>query len=69
MAIDVTTEITIDRPVAVVYRYAKNLPGRKSDVSNCEWLRDLHILGLLRGSFGPPTGSSPCAAISGIGPR
>jgi hypothetical protein len=34
-------------------RHVKNLPGRKSDVSDCEWLRDLHILGLLRGSFRP----------------
>src|SRR5215212_537039 len=34
-------------------RHVKNVPGRKSDVSDCEWLRDLHILGLLRGSFRP----------------
>jgi transposase len=34
-------------------RHVKNVPGRKSDVSDCEWLRDLHMLGLLRGSFRP----------------
>jgi len=34
-------------------RHVKNVPGRKSDVSDCEWLRDLHIMGLLRGSFRP----------------
>lgn len=34
-------------------RHVKHVPGRKSDVSDCEWLRDLHILGLLRGSFRP----------------
>lgn len=34
-------------------RHVKNVPGRKSDVSDCEWLRDLHIVGLLRGSFRP----------------
>jgi transposase len=39
--------------ILVNARHVKNLPGRKSDVSDCEWLRDLHILGLLRGSFRP----------------
>jgi transposase len=34
-------------------RHVKNVPGRKSDVSDCEWLRDLHMMGLLRGSFRP----------------
>jgi transposase len=34
-------------------RHVKNVPGRKSDVSDAEWLRDLHIFGLLRGSFRP----------------
>ena len=35
-------------------RHVKNVPGRKSDVADCEWLRDLHSVGLLRGSFRPP---------------
>jgi transposase len=34
-------------------RHVKNVPGRKSDVLDCEWLRDLHMVGLLRGSFRP----------------
>ena len=34
-------------------RHVKNVPGRKSDVSDSEWIRDLHIMGLLRGSFRP----------------
>src|SRR5262245_62766630 len=34
-------------------RHLKNVPGKKSDVSDCEWLRDLHSVGLLRGSFRP----------------
>jgi transposase len=34
-------------------RHVQNVPGRKSDVSDCEWLRDLHSVGLLRGSFRP----------------
>ena len=29
------------------------MPGRKSDVSDCEWIRELHSVGLLRGSFRP----------------
>jgi len=33
--------------------HAKNLPGRKSDVMDCEWLRQLHSYGLLRSSFIP----------------
>lgn len=35
-------------------RHVKNVPGRKSDVADCEWLRDLHVVGLVRGSFRPP---------------
>jgi transposase len=32
----------------------KNLPGRKTDVQECEWLRRLHTYGLLRDSYRPP---------------
>jgi transposase len=34
-------------------RHVKNVPGRKTDVLDSEWLRDLHSVGLLRGSFRP----------------
>ena len=34
-------------------RHAQSVLGRKSDVSDCEWLRDLHSVGLLRSSFRP----------------
>jgi transposase len=37
-------------------RHFKNVPGRKSDVTDCEWLRELHSVGLLRGSFRPTEG-------------
>jgi transposase len=37
-------------------QHVKNVAGRKSDVSDCEWLRDLHSVGLLRGSFRPTDG-------------
>jgi transposase len=40
--------------------HAKNVPGRKSDVSDCQWLQYLHSVGLLRGSFRPP--DEICAA-------
>src|ERR1700751_4845824 len=33
--------------------HVKNLPGRKSDVSDCQWLQQLHPFGLLNGSFRP----------------
>jgi transposase len=35
-------------------RGTKNLPGRKSDVQECQWLRKLHTYGLLRKSYRPP---------------
>jgi transposase len=34
-------------------RHLKNVPGRKSDVSDCEWIQQLHTYGLLRSSFRP----------------
>jgi transposase len=41
--------------VAVVdARGTKNLPGRKSDVQECQWLRKLDQFGLLRESFQTP---------------
>ncbi len=35
-------------------RHVKNLPGRKTDVSDAAWLAQLGAHGLLRGSFVPP---------------
>lgn len=34
-------------------RHVKQVPGRKTDVKDCEWLAKLHQHGLLRGSFIP----------------
>ena len=34
-------------------RHVKNVPGRKSDVLDCQWLQQLHTYGLLRGAFQP----------------
>ena len=33
--------------------YAKNVPGRRTDVCDCQWLQYLHAVGLLRASFRP----------------
>jgi transposase len=41
--------------VLVNSRHVKNVPGRKSDVSDCQWIQELHSVGLLRGSFRPDT--------------
>jgi len=34
-------------------RHTKNLPGRKSDMQECQWLLKLHAFGLLNNSFQP----------------
>jgi transposase len=33
--------------------HVRNVPGRKSDVLDCQWIQQLHSFGLLRGSFRP----------------
>jgi transposase len=35
-------------------RHLKNVTGRKTDVSDCQWIQQLHTYGLLRPSFRPP---------------
>src|SRR5689334_21484731 len=41
--------------VAVVNgRYVRSLPGRKTDMTDSQWLATLHAHGLLRGGFVPP---------------
>lgn len=34
-------------------RHVKNVPGRKTDVQDCQWLQYLHSVGLLSASFRP----------------
>jgi transposase len=34
-------------------RQVKHVPGRKSDVQDCQWLQQLHAYGLLRAAFRP----------------
>jgi transposase len=49
-------EILEDRGLEVVLvnaREARNVPGRKTDVNDAQWLQRLHACGLLRASFRP----------------
>jgi transposase len=39
--------------VLVKARDAKHVPGRKTDISDAQWLQRLHAYGLLRASFRP----------------
>ncbi len=41
------------KPYLVNARHVKRVPGRKTDVLDCQWLQKLHRLGLLAGSFRP----------------
>lgn len=45
-------------------RHVKHVPGRKSDVSDCQWLQYLHSVGLLRGSFRPEAAICALRALS-----
>ena len=53
--------------------HVKNVPGRKSDVSDCDWLSDLEAHGLIRASFVPdrpdPGAARPAAHAQAAGAR
>ena len=61
-------ELLESRGVEVVLVNARQLhhvPGRKTDVSDCQWLQLLHSCGLLGDPSGPPrrsSGSARCSA-------
>jgi transposase len=44
-------------------RHVKGVPGRKTDILDCQWIQQLHTFGLLRGSFRP---DAPVAAIRSL---
>jgi transposase len=44
-------------------RHVKGVPGRKSDILDCQWIQQLHTFGLLRGSFRP---DGPIAALRSL---
>src|SRR5215468_6572195 len=50
-------------PVLVNARQLHNVPGRKTDFSDCQWLQQLHSCGLLRGSFRPTESISRLRAL------
>ena len=50
-------EILEERGLVVLLvnaRHIKNVPGRKTDVVDCQWIQQLHTYGLLEGAFRPP---------------
>jgi hypothetical protein len=47
------------RPCLVNARHMKNVPGRRTDWHECQWLQFLHSVGLLRAAFRP--GQDICA--------
>ena len=48
-------------------RRIKNVPGRKTDVLDCQWLQQLHSYGLLSGPSGLTGTYAACAATCGSG--
>ena len=59
-------EILEQRGIEVLLVNARdvhNVPGRKSDVRDCEWLRELHSVGLLRASFRPAAAIVPLRSL------
>ena len=44
-------------------RHIKNVPGRKSDVQDCQWIQKLHALGLLSRSSDPMPRCAACGPI------
>ena len=51
------------RVVLVNARHTKNVPGRKTDVQECQWLMKLHTYGLVRDSFRLPPEIEPVRTI------
>jgi transposase len=51
------------QPVLVNARHLHNVPGRKTDFQDCQWLQLLHSRGLLRGSFRPAESISRLRAL------
>jgi transposase len=49
--------------VLVNARQLHNVPGRKTDFSDCQWIQLLHSCGLLRGSFRPTEAISRLRAL------
>src|SRR5881396_340192 len=55
--------------VVVNGKYVKNLPGRKTDLSDCQWQATLHAHGLLKPGFVPPEHIRPTAGLPALARR
>ena len=51
------------RPCVVNARHMKNVPGRRTDWRQCQWIQFLHSVGLLRAAFRP---GDPVCAVRAI---
>lgn len=51
-------------PVLVNARELRHVPGRKTDIQDCQWIQLLHSCGLLRGSFRPSEAICRCRALT-----
>ena len=59
-------EILEERGIEVLLvnaRHVRGVPGRKTDILDCQWIQQLHTFGLLRGSFRP---DAPIAALRSL---
>jgi transposase len=59
-------EILEERGIEVLLvnaRHVKGVPGRKTDILDCQWIQQLHTFGLLRGSFRP---DAPVSALRSL---
>ena len=45
-------------------RHVSNVPGRKTDVLDCQWIQRLHSYGLLQGAFQPAKDMAPLRAYT-----
>ena len=57
------------KPCLVNARGMKNVPGRRTDWHECQWLQFLHSVGLLRAAFRPEGDICPCGAGCGTAPN
>ena len=59
-------EILEERGIEVLLvnaRHVRGVPGRKTDILDCQWIQQLHTFGLLRGSFRP---DAPITALRSL---
>lgn len=51
------------QPCLVNPRHMKNVPGRRTDWHECQWIQHLHSMGLLRSAFRPDAGVCAVRAL------